>query len=95
MEIKQSYREDHRLQAWLSLKDRVPSVEFSAALDGLNSTTCRVLKMVYDQGYSVGEIAKDIGKSVSVVRNHRNKGIFKLKQQFKKLFEPAKTSHTS
>lgn len=95
MAIKQSYRQDHKLQTWLFLKDRVPSGEFSAALEGLDSTTSRVLIMAYEQGYSIGKIAKDIGKSVSVIRNHRNKGIFKLKQQFEKHFETAKISHAS
>ena len=93
MRIRTSSRIDDRHQVWLLLKQWVPKAEFSAVLEDLNSTTSQVLGMAYEQGYSLAEISEKIGKSVSVIRNHRNKGIFKLKQHFREQLEIAKICH--
>jgi len=48
----------------------------------LKPDSARVLKWHYIEGYSLHEIATLIGKSISTVRNHHNRGIFLLHQYF-------------
>jgi DNA-directed RNA polymerase specialized sigma24 family protein len=52
------------------------------ALDILAPDTARVLRLHYQQLYTLTQIVPLINRSISVVRNHHNRGIFRLGQYF-------------
>lgn len=86
-------RKDNRYITWKILVQKVPEERFSLALSSLSESISTVLRMYYSENRSVAEIANDIGKSISVVRNHRNKGIFLLEKEFPEYLEIANEIH--
>ncbi|HLX92976.1 MAG TPA: sigma factor-like helix-turn-helix DNA-binding protein [Puia sp.] len=52
------------------------------AIDSLKQDTQEVLHLHYGKGHSLSEIATIMNKSITVIRNHHNRGIFKLHRYF-------------
>jgi RNA polymerase sigma factor (sigma-70 family) len=71
-----------RQDFWKNSKSEVPDRTFNEALKSLHPVSALVLRLRYEEDYELNEIAQIIGKSISIVRNHHNRGIFKLQQFF-------------
>jgi DNA-directed RNA polymerase specialized sigma24 family protein len=81
---------------WQELVHKTSSEEFRNGLSAIDPISARVLKWHYMEGYSLQEIVQLLGKSISIVRNHHNRGIFELQKYFieseKKDFNSAHSS---
>lgn len=56
--------------------------EIEAALDSLHPADAKVLRWHYGEGRDFTEIASLLGRSLSTVRNHQARGLFRLQQYF-------------
>ena len=65
---------------WESLAGDKDGMTLSAALSAIDPTSARVLTWHYTEGYSLKEITTLLNRSISIVRNHHNRGIFQLQQ---------------
>ena len=61
------------------------------ALLAIDPTSAQVLTWHYIDGYSFKEITDLLHRSISIVRNHHNRGIFELQQYFLKKKGTAET----
>ncbi len=67
---------------WESLNISYSNEEMDKALATLKSDTSKVLQLHYLHKYSLKEIAKLLNRSIAVIRNHHNRGIYKLYRHF-------------
>ena len=56
--------------------------EISDAMQSLNKDTSKVLELHFEKGHSLQAISGIMNRSISVIRNHYNRGIFKLYKYF-------------
>lgn len=75
-----TYKE--RKKCWQEINARVQPDELEKGLSSLHPDTALVLRLHYQQEYSLQEIVPLLGRSISIVRNHHNRGIFQLQQYF-------------
>ena len=71
-----------RGETWKKWEDEAPTAIFEEGLNSLQPVTAQVLKLHYKDGHTFKEITSIINKSMAIVRNHHNRGIFKLNQYF-------------
>ncbi len=69
---------------WESLAGEKGEKDLQAALSQIDPTSARVLKWHYIEGKSLKEITHLLNRSISIVRNHHNRGIFQLQQYLAK-----------
>ncbi len=67
---------------WERLMKDHPVSEINQALNTLKPDTAKVVKLCYRQQYSLKEIAAIMNRSITVIRNHHNRGIYKLYRYF-------------
>lgn len=67
---------------WEELSLRYTEDEVQKALASLEPTTRKVLLLYYAESYSFKEICTMIQRSISIVRNHHNRGFFQLYRYF-------------
>lgn len=67
---------------WQKINTQQDAAEIEKALNTLPADTAHVIRLHFQQGHSLNEIAHLIHRSISIVRNHHNRGIYKLSQYF-------------
>lgn len=67
---------------WQELLETALPDEIEQGLKSINPTSARVLKWRYLEGHDFPAIVSLLGKSISIVRNHHNRGIFELQKYF-------------
>lgn len=67
---------------WEMIESMYPVEELNRAMDTLKEDTKKVLCLHYRQKYSLVQITKLINRSITVVRNHHNRGIYKIYRYF-------------
>jgi len=67
---------------WHSLVREESNIAFEQALAAIDQTSAQVLRWLYVDGYSFKEITVLLNRSISIVRNHHNRGMFQLQQYF-------------
>lgn len=67
---------------WDVLQSQVPETVLNEAINSLQADTARVIRLHYGEGRKLTEISTLVGKSISVVRNHQNRGICRLYRYF-------------
>lgn len=71
-----------RVAYWERLVKEYPEAELNQAFETLKLDTAKVIKLCYQQQYSLKEIAVIMNRSITVIRNHHNRGIYKLYRYF-------------
>ncbi len=71
-----------RREYWQLIQTEYPVVELEKALQTLKPDALKVLTLHYHQNYSFNEITIIMQKSITVIRNHHNRGIYKLYRHF-------------
>ena len=69
-----------RRRFWESLAAATNGAGLQRALASIDPTSAMVLRWYYTQGKSFTEITMLLNRSMSIVRNHHNRGIFQLQQ---------------
>ena len=82
MQITSLNTNKQRKELWETWVSEWPGSSLEQGLNSLHPVTAHVLRLHYQQGHSLKDIASIIGKSMPIVRNHHNRGIFKLNQFF-------------
>lgn len=67
---------------WERLIKDYSNAEINKAFDNLKTDTAKVVRLCYQQQYSLKEIAVIMNRSITVIRNHHNRGIYKLYRYF-------------
>ncbi len=67
---------------WEKINRENSSEKIEEALNSLPTDTTKVLRLHYQQLHTLKEIAPIIQRSISIVRNHHNRGIYLLGQYF-------------
>jgi DNA-directed RNA polymerase specialized sigma24 family protein len=67
---------------WEMLIEKYNSDEIEKAIAALKPDTARVICLHYRQHYSLKEITTIMNRSITVIRNHHNRGIYKLYRYF-------------
>lgn len=67
---------------WEKLVKEYPEAKIDQAFDTLKPDTAKVIKLCYQQQYSLKEIGVIMCRSMTVIRNHHNRGIYKLYRYF-------------
>lgn len=80
-----------RLAYWNLAVEKYTAREIEEALQSMQPGTARVLQLHYAMKYPLKDVAKIINRSMTIVRNHQNRGIYKLY----KYFEETKKNLTS
>jgi DNA-directed RNA polymerase specialized sigma24 family protein len=75
-----SYKE--RKACWEMLQREYSSAELEKAFNTLKPDCAKVLQLHYRDNYPLNEITSIINRSITVVRNHHNRGIYKLYRYF-------------
>ena len=71
-----------RREYWGLVQSKYPAIEIVKALRTLKPDAAKVLILHYRQNYSFNEITIIMQKSITVIRNHHNRGIYKLYRHF-------------
>jgi DNA-directed RNA polymerase specialized sigma subunit len=71
-----------RAAYWKQIKESYSDEEINQALSTLKPQTLIIIKMRYQEERSFPEIAELIDRSISIARNHHNRGIFLLQKYF-------------
>lgn len=71
-----------RRSFWNKLVAAVPETTLQSVLATFPLPIAQIIKLHYQEGYALKEIASSKKKSISVIRNCRNRGIFLLYQAF-------------
>lgn len=71
-----------RRQYWEELQARHSKEEMEKAMATLKPDAVRVLRLHYFDGHSFDAITQLMERSITVIRNHHNRGIYKLHQYF-------------
>jgi RNA polymerase sigma factor (sigma-70 family) len=71
-----------RRKFWESMADEKGDKTLQEALSKIDPTSAQVLTWHYIDGYSFKEIAALLNRSISIVRNHHNRGMFELQQYY-------------
>lgn len=82
-----------RKEFWQNLIRDEPVSELEKGLNSIDPTSAKVLRWHYTDGHSFRQIEELLNRSISIVRNHHNRGIFELQQYFWKKHSPANTDH--
>ena len=82
-----------RKEFWQQLIHEEQAEELEKGLVSIHPDSARVLRWHYTDEYSLQEIVTLLGRSISIVRNHHNRGIFELQQYFRKKHLFANTDH--
>ncbi|OSZ77202.1 hypothetical protein CAP36_12370 [Chitinophagaceae bacterium IBVUCB2] len=69
-----------RRKFWQELVESLTPEEVEKALASINPVSAQVLKWHYYDCNKLSEIVTLLNKSISIVRNHHNRGIFELRQ---------------
>lgn len=69
--------EERRLY-WAQANQQYPAKKIEEALATMKPDTANVLRLHYHQGMTLKEIGAHINRSMTVVRNHHNRGIYLL-----------------
>jgi DNA-directed RNA polymerase specialized sigma24 family protein len=75
-----SYKE--RKACWEMLQEKYSTTDMKKAFNTLKPDCAKVLRLHYDEHYPLSEITSIINRSITVVRNHHNRGIYKLYRYF-------------
>jgi DNA-directed RNA polymerase specialized sigma24 family protein len=67
---------------WEKLLNEVGINEIEHALSNVQADTTRVLRWHYLDNYTFKEIAHLLNRSISIVRNHHDRGVYKLHKHF-------------
>jgi DNA-directed RNA polymerase specialized sigma24 family protein len=67
---------------WKHIQETYSEEEIKQAFAILKPNTLIALKMRYEEGRSFPEIAEALDRSISIARNHHNRGIFLLHKHF-------------
>ncbi len=67
---------------WEELTKQIPSAELEKALATIDPTDARVLRWHYMDGHRFPQIVTLLNRSISIVRNHHNRGIYYLQEYF-------------
>lgn len=67
---------------WEQLTSEHTPAIIEQALKTLPTDTAQVLRWRYAEGHALKDIVLLLGKSISIVRNHHNLGMFRLFQHF-------------
>ena len=67
---------------WERLVKEYPVTEIDQAFNTLKPDTAEVVRLCYQQHYSLKEITVIMNRSITVIRNHHNRGIYKLYRYF-------------
>jgi DNA-directed RNA polymerase specialized sigma24 family protein len=67
---------------WELIHSQYTASQLQEAMRTLKPDAQRVLDLHYNQQYSLQEITVLVNRSISVVRNHHNRGIYKLYRYF-------------
>lgn len=67
---------------WEELHEKYSAFQLEEAFSTLKPDAQKVLRLHYEQGLPIKEIAQQINRSLTVVRNHHNRGIYKLYRYF-------------
>lgn len=73
-----------RKKYWEYLYREKTPPELQRALSAIHPTSAKVLLWHYRDGHSFDAIRGLLGRSISIVRNHHNRGLFELQQYFHK-----------
>lgn len=71
-----------RRKFWTTMVQEFQPSVVEQALSTLPPDTAYVLRLHYREGHPLKNVSSIIGKSLPVVRNHHNRGIFKLRCYF-------------
>lgn len=71
-----------RREYWELIQTKYPVNEIEKALLKLKPDAAKVLTLYYRQDFSFKEITFIMKKSITVIRNHHNRGIYKLYRHF-------------
>ena len=63
------------------IAEEITSEQMKKAISTLPASTEMVIRLRYEQGKSLDEICILLNKSISIIRNHHNRGLF-LVQKF-------------
>lgn len=69
-----------RRKFWQELVNHFPPDEVEKTLSAIDPISAQVLKWHYNDCHKLSEIVSLLNKSISIVRNHHNRGIFELRQ---------------
>ena len=75
---------EQRRAFWHQMIEKYSPAEIEEALNTLHPDAARVLQLHYLMKYPLKDIGKIVNRSMTVVRNHHNRGIFKLHQYFER-----------
>jgi DNA-directed RNA polymerase specialized sigma24 family protein len=67
---------------WKTLVTTCSATELEKAINTLKTDTAKVIDQRYRKGHSLKEIALNMKRSITVIRNHHNRGIYKLYRYF-------------
>ncbi len=73
---------NERRAYWKLMGERYSREQIEEAFRDLKPDTERVIRLHYEKGNSLKEIGQIINRSLTVVRNHHNRGIYKLYRHF-------------
>lgn len=71
-----------RRKYWEHMISNYSQKEIQEAFATLKPDTARVLDLHYRSNYPLKEIGTYMNRSISVIRNHHNRGIFQLHRYF-------------
>jgi DNA-directed RNA polymerase specialized sigma24 family protein len=73
---------NERKAYWETLIKEYSPAQLERAFNSLKVDTAKVIDLRYRQQYSMKEIAIIMNRSITVIRNHHNRGIYKLYRFF-------------
>lgn len=67
---------------WEEMHKKYSAAQINAALETLKPDSVKVLLLHYSDGHGLPQIAVLMQRSVTVIRDHHNRGIYKLHKYF-------------
>jgi DNA-directed RNA polymerase specialized sigma24 family protein len=71
-----------RREYWKLVQTKYSLMEINKAMLTLKPEAAKVLSLHYQQNHSFKDISEIMQKSITIIRNHHNRGIYKLYRYF-------------